>query len=150
MGWLPPDPHWPCYNYSEWMFIFESRILYLRKWTTDGKQLPTTYPTGLMGADGTCGGEAAQYINVISNDHSHNESTSQGLKTKERKDQQLDTSSRCGHNHPNDLFQFHLMDREQYGATRYTQETAPTFSPAYYQGAILQGARDNSLFTWVH
>lgn len=62
------------------MFIFESRILYLRKWTTNGKQLPTTYPTGLVGADGTCDGEAAQCINVISNDHSHNEPTSRGLK----------------------------------------------------------------------
>ena len=91
------------------MFIFESRILYLRKWTTDRKQLPTTYPTGLMGADGTCDGEAAQCINVISKHHSHNEPPSRGLKSGGRKEQQLGTSARCGCSHPNGLLQFHLM-----------------------------------------
>lgn len=113
MGWLPPDPHWPRPHDSEWMFIFESRILYLRKWTTDGKQLPPTYPTGLMGADGTCDAEAAQRINVISNDHSCNESASRGLHSEERKEQQLGTSARCGRDHPNGLFRFRFMGTER-------------------------------------
>ena len=122
------------------MFIFESHIFYLRKWTTDGKQLPTTYPTGLMGADGTCDGEAAQCINVISNDHSHNESTSWGLKTKERKEQQLGTSARCGHNHPNGLFQFRLMGREQCEATRGPTGNSPCFQPCPLSGSHSAGS----------
>lgn len=128
MGWLPPDPRWPRHRDSEWMFIFEARVPYLRKWTTDGKQLPTTYPTGLMGADGTCDGEAAQCVNVISNDHSCNESTSWGLGTEEPREQQLGTSARCGRNHPNGLFQFQLMGRERCEATRGTCEKQPRLS----------------------
>ena len=140
MGWLPPDPCWPRHHDSEWMFIFEARILYLRKWTTDGKQLPTTYPTGLMGADGTCDGEAAQCINVISNDHSCNESTSRGLNTEERKEQQLGTPARCGRNHPNGLSQFYLMGRERREATRGPVKSSPCFQRCPSAGSHSTGS----------